>query len=184
MTLRDRDRPDAPGDLKGRVAGEGLISGQGRRWASWSSWKKQHLFDYPPRATALWLVIVGSGAAALLWAVLQCLRAPAVEVAQVAIAVGLSAVASRYALKLPGSGMGISAADIFIFGALLHVGPVAAVLAAGIEGWMAPRRTSKRLSSWLGSSAAAMAAMSGCAWLYGLTQRALAEAGLPDSAAA
>jgi diguanylate cyclase (GGDEF)-like protein/PAS domain S-box-containing protein len=160
------------------------MSGQGRRLASWSSWKKQHLFDYPPRATALWLLIVGSGATALLWAVLQCLRAPAFEVAQVAIAVGLSAVASRYALKLPGSGMGISGADIFIFGALLHVGPVAAVLAAGIEGWMAPRRTSKRLSSWLGSSAAAMAAMTGCAWLFGLTQRALAGAGLPDSTAA
>jgi diguanylate cyclase (GGDEF)-like protein/PAS domain S-box-containing protein len=95
----------------------------------------------------------------------------------------LSALASRYALLVPRTTTGISAADVFIFGALVNVGAPAAVLAAGVEGWIAPRRTSKRLTSWLGSSAAAMAAMAVCAWAHAAIRDALIGSGMSSGAA-
>jgi diguanylate cyclase (GGDEF)-like protein/PAS domain S-box-containing protein len=100
------------------------------------------------------------------------------------VAVGLSAVASRYALQVPRTKSAISAADVFIFGALVQVGPVAAVLAAGVEGWIGTRRTSKRLSSWVATPAAAMAAMAVCAWAFLLIRDSLSVGGLSVGAAA
>jgi diguanylate cyclase (GGDEF)-like protein/PAS domain S-box-containing protein len=151
--------------------------------ATWHAFRDRHLHDYTPKATALWLAVVACGLLALVWALSRLLLADAAALLATAIAVALSALASRFALQLPRATSAHSAADIFIFGALLHAGPAAAVLAAGIEGWVGTRRTSKRLSSWLASPAAGMTSMALCAWVFEVTRRALAGAGLDDGAA-
>ncbi|MBL8324794.1 MAG: EAL domain-containing protein [Rubrivivax sp.] len=132
-----------------------------RRWNPWQAFRRQHLHDYPAAAAALWLAIVLSGTGALAWQLwrLQDL-AGASQLLAVVTAVGLAAAASLFSVRLPRTSHAVSAADIFIFGALLATGPAAATLAAGIDGYVGTRRSSRRLSSWLASPAAAMAAMS------------------------
>ena len=150
----------------------------------WREFRTRHLHDYTPRATVLWRVIVGSGLVALGWAVAQLLSAGPAAVAASAAALALSALASRFALKMPRTNGTFSVADVFIFGALIQVGPAAAVLAAGIEGWLSTRRTSKRLSSWLASPAASMAAIGMAAFLFEAARARLADAGMGAGAAA
>jgi diguanylate cyclase (GGDEF)-like protein/PAS domain S-box-containing protein len=133
----------------------------------WLAFHRRHLHDYPPAATALWLAIVLAGAAAALWQLVALAQAAdTTQLLSTVLVVTLAGAASRFAVKLPRSSHAISAADIFIFGALASAGPAAATLAAGIDGYVGTRRTSKRLSSWLASPAAAMAAMTVTAIAY------------------
>jgi len=152
--------------------------------STWQSFRQRHLFDYPPRALVGWLAVVACGGLALGWALSLVVRSDMAAVGWVLIAVAVAALASHHALKIPGTTTSFSASDVFAFGALLHVGPAAAVLAAGIEGWIGTRRTSSRLTSWLGSSAAAMAAMAVCAWAFAAVREILGVVGLGAGAAA
>jgi diguanylate cyclase (GGDEF)-like protein/PAS domain S-box-containing protein len=155
-------------------------------WPSpWQRFRQRHLQDYPGPALALWLVIVGAGAATLGWQLLALARyADARELVAVVVAVALAAAASRFAVKLPQSSHAVSAADIFVFGALVASGPAAATLAAGIDGWVGTRRTSKRLSSWLASPAAAVAAIGWCALAHETLAGWMRSQGLSAEAAA
>lgn len=150
------------------------------RWGLglWRAFRDRHLFDYPASATALWLIVVGCGLCALAWHLVQTVRGDGTIAVATVAAVVLSGLASRYAMQLPRSAGAISVADVFIFGALVNVSPSAAVLAAGVEGWVGTRRTSKRLSSWLASPAAAMAWMSFCGALFSRLQEGLVGAGM------
>lgn len=184
MTAPDPTPTNPSAGPTGSAAGVGSSIEVARGPTPWRAFREKHLHDYPPRAAGLWLVIVGSGLLALTWKLSQLLPAGFVALGTAAVAVSLSAIASRYTLKLPRSAGAIGAADVFIFGALINAGPAAAVLAAGIEGWVGTRRTSKRLSSWLASPGAAMAAMAACAWTFETVRMALISAGVADGAAA
>ncbi len=150
----------------------------------WGSFRRRHLFDYPASALRLWLLIVVAGLSSFIVVVLKLFEHSPHDLGMALIAVGLSAAASRYALQVPRTKSAVSAADVFILGALVQVGPVAAVLAAGVEGWIGTRRTSRRLSSWVASPAAAMASMAVCAWTFLLVRDALVSGGLSAGAAA
>jgi diguanylate cyclase (GGDEF)-like protein/PAS domain S-box-containing protein len=150
----------------------------------WRSFRRRHLFDYPASALRLWLLIVVAGLSSFIIVVLKLFEHSLHDLGMTLIAVGLSAAASRYALQVPRTKSAVSAADVFILGALVQVGPVAAVLAAGVEGWIGTRRTSRRLSSWVASPAAAMAAMAVCAWTFLFVRDALVSSGLTAGAAA
>ncbi|MBL8342584.1 MAG: EAL domain-containing protein [Rubrivivax sp.] len=156
-----------------------------RRWNPWQAFRRRHLHDYPPAAAALWLAIVLSGTGALAWQLwrLQDL-AGASPLLAVVTAVGLAAAASLFSVRLPRTSHAVSAADIFIFGALLATGPAAATLAAGIDGYVGTRRSSKRLSSWLASPAAAMAAMTVTALAFETLQGAAMRGGFGAEGAA
>ena len=132
----------------------------------WRAFVRRHLFDYPAPALAAWLAIAGTGAAALVWALWRASQLPAAALWPLLTAMVLVALASSFALKLPRSTYTMSVADVFIFGALAALGPAAAVLATGIEGFIGTSRTSKRLSSRIASPAAAMAAMTVCGWAF------------------
>ena len=143
----------------------------------WTAFRRQHLFDYPAPALAAWVVITGCGLLALSWALWHTLRLPAASAGPVLLALGLSAVASNFALKLPRSAYTITVADVFIFTALATLGPAVAVLAAGVEGAIGSWRTSKRLSSRLSSPAASMAAMAVCGIAFEAAKAGLLWAG-------
>ena len=169
-------------------SGASALKGERTRSARWGlgvwlRFRERHLFDYRPSATAFWLALNGCGLFALSWHLWQTLQADLSVIGATVAAVVLSALASRFAMQLPRSAGAISAADIFIFGALINVSPSAAVLAAGIEGWVGTRRTSKRLSSWLASPAAAMVWMSVCGALFSRVEAGAGSVGAPAGAA-
>ncbi len=119
----------------------------------------QHLYDYPRPALAIWFLITGLGALAGGWALWQVLRLPLAQAWPVVAALALVVVASNFTLKLPRSNYSVAVADVFTYLSLATLGPAVAVLAVGIEGYIGTRKTSKRMSSWCSSPAAAMAAM-------------------------
>jgi hypothetical protein len=125
----------------------------------WRGFVRQHLFDYPPPARRVWLAIVSAGGLALGWALWDVVTVSTVAALPLLLALGLVALASALALKLPRTAYSLSASDVFVFGVLAALGPAAAVLAAGVDGVVGTLRNSKRLSSRVSTPAAAMAAM-------------------------
>ena len=70
------------------------------RWSPWRAFARHVLFDYPPRARAVWLCITGAGLAALLWASWQLVSMPGASAWPLALALGLVALALLAALGL------------------------------------------------------------------------------------
>ncbi len=149
-----------------------------RASSPWQAFARQVLFDYPPQARVVWLVITGAGAAALAWASWQLAFLSAAAAWPLAVALALVAVASSLSIRLPRSTFSLSIGDVFAFGVLATLGPAAAVLATGIDALAGTLRYNKRLSTRLSTPAAGMAAMTVCAWAFEATKAALARHGL------
>ena len=133
---------------------------QAPRWAGpWLRFRDRHLFDYPPAAIAAWLAITLAGGLAGGWALWHVAAMPETAMPAVLLAVGLAALASMSATKLPRSTYTFSVSEVFVLASLATLGPAVAVLASGLECAVGTRRNSKRLSSWISSPAASMAAM-------------------------
>ncbi len=125
----------------------------------WRGFRARHLFDYPRAALLAWLAIAGTGTAVLGWSLWQVLALPLASAWPVVAALALVVVASRLTLKLPRTNFSLGIADVFSYLLLATLGPPVAVLAVGIEGFLGTRKTSRRLSSWVSSPAAAMVSM-------------------------
>jgi hypothetical protein len=77
---------------------------QAPRWAGpWLRFRERHLFDYPPAAIAAWLAITLAGGLACGWALWHVSGMPETAMSAVLLAVGLAALASMSATKLPRS---------------------------------------------------------------------------------
>ena len=141
----------------------------------------RHLFDYPPRAALLWWLITLAGALALLGALVLLALQPPGTPGQWLVGLMLMllvALAALFPVQIPRTRYTVLVADIFIFMLLAGVGPAAAVLAAGVEGFIGVARTSKRLSSRISGPAAAMAAMAVGSAIFVAAQAALLALGL------
>lgn len=114
----------------------------------------------------MWGLIVLAGGATLAWALLELRQLPLERFWPVVGALALVRLASGFSLKLPRSSYSFGVADIFIFMTLATLGPVVAVLAAGLEAYTGTRKTSMRLSSWTSSPAAGMLSMALAGHLY------------------
>lgn len=125
----------------------------------WAGFRARHLFDYPQSALIAWLAITVAGSVALCWGLWRVLALPLDQAWPVVAALALVVVASHLTLKLPRTSFAIAIADVFIFLSLATLGPAVAVLAAGIEGFVGTCKTSRRMSSWISSPAAAMLSM-------------------------
>ncbi len=144
----------------------------------WRAFARRVLYDYPPRARAVWLLITGAGAASLAWASWNLVSVPLTAAWPLGLALVLVALASGLSIKLPRSSYSLSIGDVFVFGVLATFGPAAAVLASGLDALAGTLRISKRLSSRLATPAASMAAMAVCAGSFEAARDALARAGL------
>ncbi len=154
-----------------------------RATSPWQAFARRFLFDYPPRARAVWLAITVAGAAALGWASWNLASVPQTAAVPLALALVLVALASSLAIKLPRSSYSLSIGDVFVFGVLATLGPAPAVLASGIDALAGTLRISKRLSSRLATPAASMAAMAACAWAFEAVRDALVRQQLGAAAA-
>ena len=166
-----RPSPDPAGPTGDRVRGVLL------------RFRQAHLFDYSPTTVRAWLAIAGAGLLAGLWA-LGCLaQHTPLDQGLVAAGLLLVAVAALFPLKIPGTITTVLVADAFIFTLLATLGAPAAILAAGVEGWIGALRSSKRLTSRVSAPTALMAAMAVCSAAHDALGYALVAWGLPPAAA-
>ena len=150
----------------------------------WPGFRARHLFDYPRPALAAWLLITSAGGFALGWSLWQVFTLPLASAWPVVAALALVVVASHLTLKLPRTNFSLGIADVFTFLSLATVGPAVAVLAAGIEGFLGTRKTSRRVSSWISSPAAAMGSMAVAGAAFEGAKTLAMQAGLSPEVAA
>ena len=123
-----------------------------RGGAAWDQFRSAQLFDYNAAAIRYWLVLALVGALALAWAGGALLHAA--QPWQLLGWLALVALASAFPIPIPRSKLSIATADIVVFLVLALHGPAAAVLAVALEGWIAARRSSQRLTSHVATPAA------------------------------
>ena len=78
---------------------------------------------------------------------------------QIIVGMALATLAGWFPVRIPGTKISVAGAEIFILLQLLFQGPAAAALTAACEAGATSARTSKRLTSRLGSPAMAALAM-------------------------
>jgi diguanylate cyclase (GGDEF)-like protein/PAS domain S-box-containing protein len=149
----------------------------------WAAFRRTHLHDYNAAATRFWLAVASIGAAALVLAALRLTQLDARELWQVLGWITIVAIAAAFPIHIPRSKHSVATGDIVIFLLLALHGAPAAVIAAGLEAWIASRRTSPRVSSHLASLAAGAIAMTGAGVLFETAQPGLEATGLPHAAA-
>jgi diguanylate cyclase (GGDEF)-like protein len=115
--------------------------------------------DYNRAAALYWCALIAVGAAVIAVAIHAAALRPAQSLWQLAAVCGASMLVGAFPVPLPGTKSSFSAAEIFIFLALLYLGLDAACLAAAAEAFVASARTSKRWTSRLASPAVAAISM-------------------------
>jgi diguanylate cyclase (GGDEF)-like protein len=122
--------------------------------------------DYNRAAAAYWWSLILLGSAALGVAIAEAATRPFPAQLQILAICVASMAAGAFPVPLRGTKSSFSAAEIFIFLALLYVGLDAACLAAAAEAFVASARTSKRWTSRLVSPAVAVVSIGLTGWLY------------------
>ena len=122
--------------------------------------------DYNRAAAAYWWTLVLAGTAVMGLAMQQASLRPLEAELQILAACIASALAGGFPVPLRGTKSSFSAAEIFIFLALLYVGLDAACLAAAAEAFVASARTSKRWTSRLVSPAVAAISIGVTGWAF------------------
>jgi diguanylate cyclase (GGDEF)-like protein len=115
--------------------------------------------DYNRAAAVYWWGLIFAGAAVFAVASVSASLRPPASILQIVAVCMASMLAGAFPVPLPGTKSSFSAAEIFIFLALLYVGLDAACLAAAAEAFVASARTSKRWTSRLVSPAVAAISM-------------------------
>jgi diguanylate cyclase (GGDEF)-like protein len=115
--------------------------------------------DYNRAAAVYWWGLILAGTAVLAVASYGASLRPLPSLLQIAAVCVASMLAGGFPVPLPGTKSSFSAAEIFIFLALLYIGLDAACLAAAAEAFVASARTSKRWTSRLASPAVAAISM-------------------------
>jgi len=149
----------------------------------WQRFHRAHLFDYSATATRFWLALALSGLLAMGYALLRLTQLDVAQLWQVLGWTALTMLAAAFPIPIPRSKLSVSAGDVLIFLLLALHGMPAAVFAAGLEGLLGSIRTSKRLTSRVGSLAAASLGMALAGALFGWLQAVLQAGGLPQPAA-
>ena len=142
--------------------------------------RRQHLFDYSPRALRLWLANCAFGAAALGWALYSLVLDPW-NTAVTLLGLAATVVAAMSTIRIS-STLAVSLADVVIFALLGGIGAPAAILAAGLEGWLGASRASSRMSSRLHTPAIAMLSMALVGAVFNLLRDGGVSIGLPEAA--
>ncbi|MBT9502489.1 MAG: EAL domain-containing protein [Burkholderiaceae bacterium] len=153
----------------------------GHAW--WQRFHRAHLFDYNAKATRFWSALALGGLLAMGFALWRLTQLDSAALWQVLGWTGLTMVAAAFPIPIPRSKLSISTGDVLIFLLLALHGMPAAVFAAGLEGLLGSIRTSKRLSSRVGSLAAASLGMTLAGALFVWLQSLLQTAGLAQAAA-
>ena len=132
-------------------------------------------------ALRFWLTNCVLGSLAVSWALWNLATDPW-STAIALLGLAATVVTAIATIKIPRTTLSVSLADVVIFALLTGVGTPAAILAAGIEGWLGAARTSRRLSSRLLTPSIAMTSMAVVGGVFSLLKSGGAGLGLPTEA--
>lgn len=124
------------------------------------------MHDYNKQARVYWWMIAAIGYGLLANALFQVMAMPATTLLQILLAIIFVGAVAFFPVRIPGTKLSIAAGEIVIFLVLLLFGVEAAALIAALEGITASVRTSKRWTSWFGTPAMAVIAVSGSGYLF------------------
>src|SRR5438270_3208135 len=157
------------------------------RWSieagGWESFCRTHLHDYPRAASRFWLILAVVGACALVLALVQLAQLEATELWQIAGWSAIVVTAAMFPIQIPRSKHSIATGDVVVFLLLALHGTSAAVLGAGLEGFIAAARSSSRLSSRIASLCSAAIGMTIGGALFHFAQPELQDHGVPPGTA-
>lgn len=138
--------------------------------------------DYNKQASNYWWMVAIVGFALLANALHSLLALPATTFLQVVLAMVFVGAVAFFPVRVPGTKLSIAAGEIVIFLVLLLFGVEAAAVIAALEGMTASARTSKRWTSWFGTPAMAVIAVSSSGYLFFAAREAMERNGLLNGA--
>lgn len=124
--------------------------------------------DYNRAAKIYWSVMVAGGALTAAWGLHQCLSFSLLQWMEFLALLSLVIITSSYPIRIPNTNASVTAGDTFIFLSILFLGVPAGLVLGVVDSFVSARRTTKRVTSWLGSpSMMAMTVfISGSAFYY------------------
>src|SRR6185436_1062601 len=109
--------------------------------------------DYNRPARTYWCVMVAAGAAVSAWALYRVADLTPLQWAEFAGLLSLVILAGANPVRIPNTNSSFTAADTFTFLAILFLGVPPVILIRCADSFVSSRRTSKRMSSWIGAPA-------------------------------
>ncbi|MDQ3817435.1 MAG: diguanylate cyclase [Acidobacteriota bacterium] len=109
--------------------------------------------DYNRAARIYWSVMVAAGTFTAAWALHLCLQFDAVEWSQFLALLSLVIVTGCYPIRIPGTTANLTVGDTFTFLSVIFLGIPAAIVLSVVDAFLGSRRTTKKVTSWLGSPA-------------------------------
>ncbi|TDP63954.1 putative bifunctional diguanylate cyclase/phosphodiesterase [Roseateles toxinivorans] len=152
-------------------------------WFKGTGFYRSHLHDYNLAASRFWLVLALTGAVAFGYNLVGLTRLPPGELWEVLGWAALAMLAAAFPIQIPRSKLSVSTSDAVLFLLLALHGAPAAALTAGVEAYLASSRSSKRLTSRVGSLAAATIGMTVGGTLFTLLAPPLQGLGFAQPAA-
>ncbi len=138
--------------------------------------------DYTTAARRYWWTVAVLGLAAFVFALLRLAHLDSAALLQTLIGAATAMAVAFFPVRIPGTKTSLAGGEIFIDLVLLLTGMPGAVVAAGLEAFVASSRTSRRWTSRLGAPAIASLAMLIAGSGFDATRRALAGAGEGNTA--
>src|SRR6185436_3554487 len=112
-----------------------------------------HMSDYNRAAKTYWCVMVVAGAAVFAWTFVQAAVLTPLQWAEFAGLLSLVILTSANPIRIPNTNSSFTAGDTFTFLAILFLGVPPAIIIGCVDSFVSSRRTSKRMSSWIGAPA-------------------------------
>jgi diguanylate cyclase (GGDEF)-like protein/putative nucleotidyltransferase with HDIG domain len=124
--------------------------------------------DYNRAARIYWSVMVAAGTLTAAWAFYQCLAFDSAGWAQFLALLSLVTVTGWYPIRIPGTTACVTVGDTFAFLSVIFLGVPAAIMLSVVDAFLGSKRTTKKVSSWLGAPAimAVTTFISGYAFYY------------------
>ena len=140
------------------------------------------MHDYPPAARRVWWAVFLAGAPITAWAAYELTRMPWPQLATALAGLGFTALVALHPIRFPGTKIGATAGEAFIFFMLLMFGVSGGIVAAVVDGVFAGFMGSKRWTSRLGTPACAAVGMAVCGLGFVFARDAALAAGLGPAA--
>jgi diguanylate cyclase (GGDEF)-like protein/putative nucleotidyltransferase with HDIG domain len=127
--------------------------------------------DYNRAARIYWSVMVAAGTLTGAWALYQCLGFDSVEWAEFLALLSLVMVTGWYPIRIPGTTACVTVGDTFTFLSAIFLGVPAAIMLSVVDAFLGSKRTTKKVTSWLGAPAimAVTTFISGSVFYYTLS---------------
>lgn len=109
--------------------------------------------DYNRAARIYWSVMVAAGTLTGVWGLYQCLTFNAAEWTQFLSLLSLVIVTGCYPIRIPGTTASVTVGDTFTFLTVIFLGIPAAIVVSVVDAFLGSRRTTKKITSWLGAPA-------------------------------